>query len=104
MTNTYPGNELTITGVIKTLAGVAYDPDTVIFNATDPQGADYTYIYGVDAQITKSSAGTYVVKLLIPFTNAIVGHWTCGLQGKNSLGQSTSFQSVVFKVEQSNAI
>lgn len=47
------------------------DPDTVSIIVTDPDDNAITYVYGVDAEVTKSSTGVYVAK--IPLTAA--GRW-----------------------------
>lgn len=51
------------------VSGTPTDPTTVTFKLRKPDGSITTYLYGVDAQLVKSSAGVYYVD------------WTTALEG-----------------------
>ena len=56
--------------IVFTVGGVATDPTTVTFKITPPGGITTTYIYGIDAELVKDSAGHYHVDY-IPSVNGL---------------------------------
>jgi len=43
------------------VVGVATDPTTIAFRFRQPNGTETSYLYGVDAEIVRTSAGDYYV-------------------------------------------
>lgn len=54
-----------------TAAGSAVDPTTVTFQMQNPAGTETAYVYGTDAQLVRSGAGTYYVAV----NASSVGQW-----------------------------
>lgn len=50
------------------------DPTTVTFRLVDPAGTSTDYVYGTDAQVTRSSTGVYVFAG-VPLTTKGTWYW-----------------------------
>lgn len=66
-----PGATMELTITIVDDDGNLVDPDTVTFKTIDPNGAKATYVYTVDAEVTRSSEGVYVAT----FNPNVGGRW-----------------------------
>lgn len=56
-----------------TLDGTASDPGTVTFWMQTPDGAETSYVYGTDSELTKEGTGVYLFALEL--TQAGVHRW-----------------------------
>jgi len=62
MINAYDvGDLVRVQGAFTNAADVAVDPTAVTAKIKTPAGVVTTYTYGVDAQLVRSTAGTYYV-------------------------------------------
>lgn len=59
------GTAITITETF-TVLGVPTDPTTVTYTVQGPNGADTSYVWGVDAEVTNPSIGVYLLELPPP--------------------------------------
>lgn len=59
----YPGAPVRILAVFTDQNGDAVDPTTVKFRVVAPCCTEYSYGYGADAEITRSSTGNYVMEI-----------------------------------------
>jgi hypothetical protein len=59
------GQLLTVTATFENSSGTKVDPSTVKADVTTPDGEETTYVYGTDAQLTKSTTGVYVLSLTV---------------------------------------
>ena len=63
MSNTYKlGTAVKVTAAFTDLAGIAFDPSSVVCavqKPSDAAGADTAYTYGVDAQLVRDDVGAY---------------------------------------------
>lgn len=55
----YPGTPVRLTLALYDDDGNPVDPDAVTFKLMSPCGAVTSYVYGVDTQVQKASAGNY---------------------------------------------
>lgn len=77
MTYRVPGNSSTLTGTFTNTAGVAADPTTVSVIVEEPDGTTTTYVYGVDAEVTRTGTGVYTYTQI--YDSA--GQWKIVFQG-----------------------
>ena len=56
------GDRVTVTAAFVNDADAAVDPTTVTFHQQMPDGTITSYVYGTDAEVTKSSTGNYTFK------------------------------------------
>ncbi len=75
------GTLIQITGTFTNKDGAAADPSTILVKVKDPIGAETTYTYGVDVNVTKASTGVYNATL----TPAIAGLWWYRWEGTGAL-------------------
>ena len=76
MGGTYPtGTAVSITQTF-TVLGVDTDPTTVEFTVQDPQGNDFSFVFGVDAEVTNPAVGVYVLELTAPGYPGVY-HYDC---------------------------
>jgi hypothetical protein len=76
MGGVYPtGTAITLSETF-TLSGVATDPSAVEFTVQDPQGNDFTWVWGVDAEVTNPAVGVYVLSLPPPAYPGVY-HYDC---------------------------
>lgn len=61
--------------------GVASDPDTVRFLYTTPSGVTTTLVYGIDVEVTRSSAGVY--SIVVVFNES--GIWKVRVESETSV-------------------
>lgn len=61
--NTYDKGDVPKISASFTDNGAVYDPDIVQFRVMDPEGDEVTYVYGVDAEVIRDSAGHYHMDL-----------------------------------------
>jgi hypothetical protein len=64
-------DQIRITGLLASAAGVLTDPTTLVFKVLSPSGEVTTYTYGSDAFPIRISAGTYYIDV----TPTEPGHW-----------------------------
>lgn len=57
------GSLVRVTITFETATGAATDPAVVKAQVRDPQSQITTYTYGVDAQLTKTATGIYVIDI-----------------------------------------
>ncbi len=61
---TYVNDTITININFQNDAGTDVDPTTVTFKTRSPCGVETSYVYGTDAEITKSSVGDYTATII----------------------------------------
>lgn len=59
--NTYDIGDVVRCAAVFKVGGTDTDPDDVIFKILEPDGSVTTYEYGVDAEVVKSSTGSFRV-------------------------------------------
>lgn len=64
------------------------DPTTVVFTVQDPDGAETTYTFGVDVEVTNPEVGAYVLLLEPPLPTGI---WTCLVVGTGAVAAEDEF-------------
>lgn len=89
----YIGDQIRWTVTFATEAGTATDPTTVTFRATTPAGTTTAYVYGTDAEVTKT--GTGVFKLLL--TVSAAGPWQFAAIGTGTVAKSEVIQRTVLQ-------
>lgn len=57
------GDVIRATGTWEDSAGDAVDPTAVLCSFDDPAGTRTNYVYGVDAELVKSTTGIYYVDI-----------------------------------------
>lgn len=64
--NSYDLNEGVHVGIqiLNAVTGVGVDPGTLMFEYKNPAGIITSYVYGVDSQLARDSAGNYHVDIL----------------------------------------
>jgi hypothetical protein len=90
------GTAVTITETFSVL-GVPTDPTTVTYVVKDPLGAEVTYVFGVDAEVTNPGVGIFVLDL--PAATE-PGQWFYTIAGTGDViadgqGEFTVLQSVM---------
>lgn len=58
------GDTARVTGLFYDSADALADPGTLTFTFLDPSGNATTYTYGTDAELVKSTTGTFYVDLV----------------------------------------
>lgn len=65
------------------------DPTTVTFTIRDPDDVETSYVYGVDANVTKASTGVYVCELADPLPTGDYGWLVVGTGTLAATGEGT---------------
>jgi hypothetical protein len=74
--NKYDQGDLTRLSVtFRNAADTPTDPTTVTFTIKTPTGTETTYIYGVDAEVVKESAGVFHVDVMLTEPGVWVWSW-----------------------------
>lgn len=89
------GDLIRCTGTFTDASDTETDPDTVTFKARGPSGNITTYVYGVDAEVVKSSTGVYYVNLTIDES----GFWYYRFAGTASDDTAQGADENHFKIE-----
>ena len=88
------GDLVRCSAAFATSAGAATDPTSVRFQVRNPAGTTTEYVYGTDAQLVRSSAGSFYVDV-----NAnMVGTWRYRFY---STGTGQAADEGAFKVKDS---
>lgn len=72
---TQVGDLKTINGTFKNAAGTLTDPSGLTFTYRTPAGVETSLVYGTDAEVVKSSAGTYYVNLSLTASGRWAYKW-----------------------------
>lgn len=67
----FPNSTLPLETAFADSAGAALDPATVTFRMISPRGQITTYVYGTDAELVRTAAGSYRVEV----TPDMPGRW-----------------------------
>lgn len=72
----YPaGTAVTVTETFS-VSNTPTDPTNVVFTVQDPQGTDFTFTWGMDAEVTNPAVGVYVLSLSPPAYPGVY-HYEC---------------------------
>lgn len=92
------GNEIVVRAEFRVPddAGVLTDPSTVTFTARKRSDTGTAYEYGTDSEVTRSSAGIFLLTF-IPGP----GHWYVHVQGT---GTAHAAEKIEFDIDESEAL
>lgn len=88
------GDLVKLTAAFTNSAGAPSDPAGLSFKVKDPNGNVTTYVYGIDSQVVRASAGNYYVEV----SATLAGTWYYRFAGTGN-GQAADEGS--FSVEAS---
>lgn len=72
-------------------SGTATDPDTITWTLRAPSGVETDYVYGTDSEVTRSSAGVYVLAVALDQS----GQWDVRARGTGAVEQTVIGKVVV---------
>lgn len=82
------GQEWTATATFTDANSTVADPTTVTFWVKDPAGTVTSYVYGTDAEATKSSTGVYVLTIEL----ATAGKYRAGVTGDGAVDAAAQWR------------
>lgn len=104
MTNQYDtGDRVAIntSTTFQNSAGIAFDPDNVVFSVKNPAGTTTTYTYDADgdqdAAITKNATGDYTLTIDVDTS----GDWRYRIAGEQDNGENRGADEGLFTVKTS---
>lgn len=59
----YPGSPIRHTITFTDESGAGVDPSTVTFKAYSPCGREYSFVYGTDDEVQKTTTGNYYAEI-----------------------------------------
>lgn len=66
MANTYDsGDQIRVTSIFTNSTAAAVDPTTITYKYKDPSGNVTTLVYGSDADVVRSTQGTYYIDITL---------------------------------------